>query len=655
MKCKKNSLTIILSLLMLSSFAQSPTGVESLYNPKEIFAQNFYTKNGNEFRSASGAPGAKYWQNRADYNLQAAIDTVKNMLTCDETIHYTNNSPDSLQSLWLELDQNTYREDARSIFYSEFGSNRHTKGFQFDSITVTYKGKTFKADYIINDTRMQIRLPQALSSKSTIDITIKYYYIIPIFGGRNDYVLTKNGKIYEIAQWYPHMCVYDDLEGWCTLPFLGSGEFYCEYGDFDYTVTVPNDMIVAGSGELQNDKEVLSDQQMQRLNKARNSDKTVIIRTVKEVDQRVAHPVSTGTKIWHFKMHNSRDVAFGASKAYVWDAAKVNLPSGKKCLAMSVYPVESAGDSAWGRATEYLKKSIEYFSEKWFEYPWPVAVNEAGTAGGMEYPGIVFDGWQDKAGELYWVTAHEIGHNWFPMIVGSNERRHAFMDEGFNTFIDVYASDNFNHGEYAPKRDGEYAPGKGNPADEIIPYLKDLEAPTMMDRADEFTEEYRHPIEYYKPAFGLVLLREVILRHDRFDYAFKKYIERWAFKHPAPDDFFKTMDNEAGEDLTWFWREWFQHNWQLDLAIQSVSYRDNNYKNGADITIANLQKMAMPCTVEIVLKDGSKQNLALPVETWMQSAVHTIHLPTTQPLQSVTIDPVAMLPDSNRGNNSWKQ
>jgi len=655
MKCKKNSLTIILSLLMLPSFAQSPTGVESLYNPKEIFAQNFYTKNGNEFRSASGAPGAKYWQNRADYNLQAAIDTVKNMLTCDETIHYTNNSPDSLQSLWLELDQNTYREDARSIFYSEFGSNRHTKGFQFDSITVTYKGKTFEADYIINDTRMQIRLPQALSSKSTIDITIKYYYIIPIFGGRNDYVLTKNGKIYEIAQWYPHMCVYDDLEGWCTLPFLGSGEFYCEYGDFDYTVTVPNDMIVAGSGELQNDKEVLSDQQMQRLNKARNSDKTVIIRTVKEVDQRVAHPVSTGTKIWHFKMHNSRDVAFGASKAYVWDAAKVNLPGGKKCLAMSVYPVESAGDSAWGRATEYLKKSIEYFSEKWFEYPWPVAVNEAGTAGGMEYPGIVFDGWQDKAGELYWVTAHEIGHNWFPMVVGSNERRHAFMDEGFNTFIDVYASDNFNHGEYAPKRDGEYAPGKGNPADEIIPYLKDPEAPTMMDRADEFTEEYRHPIEYFKPAFGLVLLREVILGHDRFDYAFKKYIERWAFKHPAPDDFFRTMDNEAGEDLTWFWREWFQHNWQLDLAIQSVSYRDNNYKNGADITIANLQKMAMPCTVEIVLKDGSKQNLALPVETWMQSAVHTIHLPTTQPLQSVTIDPIAMLPDSNRGNNSWKQ
>jgi aminopeptidase N len=273
----------------------------------------------------------------------------------------------------------------------------------------------------------------------------------------------------------------------------------------------------------------------------------------------------------------------------------------------------------------------------------------------MEYPGIVFDGYHDKTGELYWVTAHEIGHNWFPMIVGSNERRYAFMDEGFNTFIDVYASDNFNNGEYAPKRDGEYAPGKGNPADEIIPLLKDTDALTMIDRADEFPEKYRHPVEYFKPAFGLVLLREVILGHDRFDYAFKKYIERWAFKHPAPDDFFRTMNNESGEDLTWFWREWFQNNWQLDLAVQSVSYKNNDYKNGADITIANLQKMAMPCTIEIVLKDGTKQSLQLPVETWMQSALHSIHLQTKQPLQSVTIDPAAMLPDSNRENNSWKE
>jgi len=321
---------------------------------------------------------------------------------------------------------------------------------------------------------------------------------------------------------------------------------------------------------------------------------------------------------------------------------------------MSVYPVESAGENAWIRSTEYLKKSIEYFSEKWFVYPYPVAINEAGRAGGMEYPGIVFDGMNAKKGNLYWVTAHEIGHNWFPMIVGSDERRYAWMDEGFNTFIDVYAADEFNHGEYAPKRDGEYAPGKGNPADEIIPLLKDSAAPSMMARADMLTEKYRHPLVYFKPAFGLVMLREIVLGPDRFDYAFKKYIERWAYKHPSPDDFFRSMDNEAGESLSWFWKEWFYHNWQLDLAVQSVSYPDHDAKNGVDITVANLQKMAMPFTLEIVLKDGSKQTLQLPVETWMQSDTHKIHLPTTQPVTSVIIDPENKLPDSNRMNNVWK-
>ena len=655
MDLKKSLLLIFFSLFTIFLFAQDQKNMATQFDPLQTFAQNFYSTNGNEIRSASGAPGPKYWQNRADYTLDATIDTIKNSLTCSETIHYLNNSPDSLESLWLELDQNTYREDARSNFFSGFGSLRHTNGFQFESIAVSYGGKTFVANYIVNDTRMQIRLPGKLSPKSKIDISIRYNYVNPQFGGRTDYFITQNGKIYEIAQWYPHMCVYDDLKGWNTLPFLGSGEFYYDYGDYDYTVTVPNDVIVAGSGELQNEKEVLSPDQIKRLQMARKSDQTVFIRTINDVNHVTAHPISNGTKTWHFKMYNSRDIAFGASKAYVWDAAKVNLPEGKNCLAMSVYPVESAGEEAWGRATEYLKKSIEYFSEKWFVYPWPVAVNEAGNAGGMEYPGIVFDGWHDKAEELYWVTAHEIGHNWFPMIVGSNERRYAFMDEGFNTFIDVYASDNFNKGEYAPKRDGEYAPGKGNPADEIIPYLKDANAPTMMDRADQFPENYRHPIEYFKPAFGLVLLREVILGHDRFDYAFKKYIERWAFKHPSPDDFFRTMDNESGEDLTWFWREWFKNNWQLDIALQSVSYKDNNFKNGADITIVNLQKMAMPFTLEIIFKDSSKQAMQIPVETWLQSSTRTIHLQTTQPLRSVTIDPAAMLPDSDRGNNSWKQ
>ncbi|HMH23014.1 MAG TPA: M1 family aminopeptidase, partial [Puia sp.] len=398
----------------------------------------------------------------------------------------------------------------------------------------------------------------------------------------------------------------------------------------------------------------------------KSSDKTVMIRTASEVAEggragagstKGGSPARTGgdgTLTWHFAMKNTRDVAFGASGAYIWDAAKVNLPGGKKCLAMSVYPVESAGDKAWGRATEYLKGSIEYFSEKWFVYPYPVAVNEAGIAGGMEYPGIVFDGINDKGKELYWVTAHEIGHNWFPMIVGSDERRYGWMDEGFNTFIDIYASDAFNKGEFAPKRDDEYAPGGGNPADEILKLLDDEGAPIMMTLADAIPEKYRHPIVYFKPAFGLVLLREVILGKDRFDYAFRRYIKNWAFKHPSPVDFFHTMDNEGGEDLAWFWREWYYHNWSLDLAVESVTYVQNDPKKGILITLNNLDRMAMPCTMELEWQDGTKTRVAVPVETWLQSGSRQLRVAGGQSLRSVTLDPDHLLPDADRRNNLWK-
>jgi hypothetical protein len=654
---KLRAFAFFISCIFFSDLLLAQKNISSsIYDPQQLFAQDFYTKNGNEFRSSNGAPGSKYWQNRADYTIHAAIDTLQNILKGSETIHYTNNSPDALSSLWLQLDQNIYRKDAKANFFSANTGRRkqpgdpHTRGYQLDRVGILYKGKTLNANFIVTDSRMQIRLKEDLLSGEKIDIQIKYHYVIPgLFGDRTDFFSTKNGKIYEMAQWYPRMCVYDDLNGWNTLPFLGSGEFYCEYGDFDYTVTVPKGMIVAGSGELQNEKEVLTPNQLEKLMLARKSDKTVMIRSEQEI-----HPATTKlhqTATWHFIMKNTRDVAFGVSRAYLWDAARVNLPGGKKALAMSVYPVESAGENAWGRATEYLKKSIEYFSEKFFPYPYPVAVNEAGRAGGMEYPGIVFDGMNAKQKDLYSVTAHEIGHNWFPMIVGSNERRHPWMDEGINTFIDIYAADEFNGGEFAPKRDGEYAPGKGNPSDEIIPLLQDSLAPSMMARADMIPEKYRHPLAYFKPALGLVLLREAVLGKDRFDHAFKKYIERWAYKHPAPDDFFRTIENESGENLSWFWKQWFYNNWQLDLAVISVS----DTENGVEIKVTNLQKMAMPFTLEITLKNGEKQTRKFPVETWMQSAFHTIHLQMDQPVQSVVIDPGHILPDSNRENNIWKR
>jgi len=623
------------------------------YDPAALFAPGFYGDVHLATRSANGAPSSAYWQNRADYTLAVKLDTASNEIQGTDIIRYTNNSPDSLHSLWLYLEQQTYRPDARSNYYTAFAAGGHTDGYRLESVKIRQGSMLMDADTVITDTRLQIRLKQALPGHGgQITVEIRYRYVVPgDFGNRTDYTATRNGKIYEIAQWYPRMCVYDDRQGWNTLPFLGSGEFYCEYGDFDYRVTVPWDMIVAGSGELQNPQEVLTAKEQSRLNAARSSDATVMIRDVAEVGEPASRPVHTGVLTWHFKMFNTRDVAFGASRAYIWDAARVSLPGGKKSLAMSVYPVESAGPDAWGRATEYLKVSMEYFSTQWFIYPYPVAINEAGIAGGMEYPGIVFDGITDKGKVLYWVTAHEIGHNWFPMIVGSDERTYGWMDEGFNTFIDIYASDAFNKGEFAPKRDDEYAPGGGNPVDEILSLLKDPLAPSMLTRADAIPEKYRHPMVYFKPALGLVLLREQILGPRRFDYAFRQYIRSWAYRHPGPYDFFRTMDNEAGEDLSWFWREWFFHNWSLDLAVQDV----RSAGGGVDVTIANLDSMAMPATLELVWKDGTKQRIALPVETWLQGGVRTLHFAAAQALAAVTIDPDHVLPDENRGNNGWKE
>lgn len=656
MKSQTLFLALCSAMLTLNSTAQTRPSTGN-YDPSETFSPLFYTHGGNEYRTAEGRPGPRYWQNHADYQINASIDTAVKTLTASENLTYTNNSPNQLNSLWLHIDQQIYRKDARSKFTGgSYSFDEHTDGNQFKSVQVVINGKKLKAAYVITDTRMQIRLPEPLAGNGAkINVLIDYTYEIPgSFGNRTDFAGTKNGKIFEIAQWYPKMCVYDDSRGWDTLPFLGSGEFYLEYGDFDYKITVPWDMIVAGSGELQNPEEVLTAVQNSRLEAARQSDKTIMIRTPEEVNDPKSRPVQKGVLTWHFVMKNTRDVAFGASKAFIWDAARINLPEGKKSLAMSVYPVESAGNEAWGRSTEYLKGAIEYFSKKWFVYPYPVAINEAGTAGGMEYPGILFDGINEKGKTLFWVTAHEIGHNWFPMIVGSDERRFAWMDEGFNTFIDVYASDEFNKGEYAPKRDSEYAENQGNPADEVIPFIVDPEAPVIMTAADAIAEKYRHPFTYFKPAFGLILLREQILGPERFDYAFRQYTSDWAYKHPAPYDFFHAMENGAGEDLSWFWKGWFYNNWKLDQAVLGVSYSGTGDKKAAEINIANLEKMVMPVKIEVAFTDGTKYEQVLPVETWLINKVYTLKIVTAKKVSAVVLDPEHKLPDVNRKNNVLK-
>jgi sorbitol-specific phosphotransferase system component IIA len=425
---------------------------------------------------------------------------------------------------------------------------------------------------------MRVALPTALApSGGKVEVRVRYHYTVPSddFGGRTGWLPSPNGEIFSIAQWYPRLQVYDDLRGWDTLPYLAN-EFYLEYGAFDYAVTVPDDMIVAGSGALTNPSEVLSADQRARLAQAQSSPTTVVIRTPEEV---AAATAPTGEKTWRFHMDHTRDVAFSASRAFVWDAARIDLPGGKTALAQSVYPVESVGQDKWSRSTEYLKHAVETFSG-WYPYPWPNAINVAGPASGMEYPGIVFDGIDDAGKTLFWITAHEIGHSWFPMIVGFDERRHAWMDEGFNTFIDVYESDAFQNGVYGPKRDGEYAPKDGAPADQMAVIMDDQAAPVIMTRADAIQEKYRHPITYFKSAFGLTLLREDILGPDRFDPAFRKFIADWAFKHPQPSDFFRAMESAGGEDLSWFWRGWYLNNWRNDLAVTSVAYTGGDKDEG---------------------------------------------------------------------------
>lgn len=627
------------------------------YNYHETFGPPFYTKNGTEFRAADGQPGPKYWQNRADYTLAASLNDQSNEITGSETLTYTNNSPQNLGFLWMQLDQNLFKLDSRgTAIVPPTGSRNWGRGEAFDAgykiKSVKYvdaKGVAVDAKFLITDTRMQVFLPKQVTANGGITkLKIEYSFVSPNYGsdrmGYLDDKKSKNGKIYTIAQWYPRMCVYDEILGWNTQPYTGPGEFYLEYGDFDLSITAPANHIVVASGELLNPTEVYTPEQQKRWAQAANSEKTVVIRSADEVTNPASRPAGKKTLTWHFKIKNARDASWASSASFIVDAAKMDLPSGKKSIAISAYPVESDGAEAWSRSTEYVKKSIEYNSSKWFEFPYPAATAVAGIVGGMEYPGIVFCGYTAKKGGLWGVNDHEFGHTWFPMIVGSNERLYGWMDEGFNTFINTLSTQNFNSGEYYRK------PGDMHKTGALFT-RPDLEP--ILSQPANLKERNTGTLLYSKPSAGLVLLREQILGPERFDFAFKTYINRWAFKHPTPDDFFRTIENASGESLQWFWRGWFLNDWRLDVAVSDVKYVDNDATKGAMITIDNLGKMAMPVILEIKTKSGKVERMKLPVEIWERNASWTFKYPSTEEIDSVTYDPDKVLPDYNPDNNVW--
>jgi hypothetical protein len=651
---KSKNLSRIALLFATAAMAAAQTAAPALYDPDKTFAPLTLPDPVNSCRAGNGAPGPDYWQNSADYEIHANLDPAGKQLTATEVITYTNNSPTALPSLWMNVEQNTYRKDARSNTVGR-GRTQFTDGIVFESVEIESEGRTAKVDTVVSDTRMQIRLAQPLMPRGgQLKLHIAYHYAIPgVWGGRTSWGMSKKGEIYDMAQWYPRMAVFDDLRGWDTQPYIGS-EFYLEYGHFDYYVTAPANFMIVGSGELKNPQEVLTKTQIDRLEQARASDKTIVIRAPAEVDDPASRPKTSGTLTWHFHMDNTRDVAFSASPVFVLDAARINLPDGTTSLAMSAYPPESVGDDAWGQSTAVLKDAVERYSKKWFPYPYPAAINVAGFSTGMEYPGIVFDGIPDKGKQLFWITAHEIGHSWFPMIVGSNERRNAFMDEGFNTFIDTFESDEFEGGKYGPKRDSEYSAG-GEPPDTILKVLDDPAAPPILTRADGYTAALGHPVSYFKAAYGLTLLREQILGPKRFDWAFRKYIRDWAYKHPSHSDFFREMESEGGEDLAYFWRGWFMNNWTLDMAVKDVEYVKGDYKQGVSVTIANLGQLVLPNTVQVNFEDNTNTRVKLPVETWLNKGTYTFTLRSEQPVVSVVLDPDHMIPDNDRTNDVWKK
>jgi hypothetical protein len=649
---KKITLGCFAAFIMIAAYAQQ----KSVYDQREAFNPQFYPYPGTDFRSADGQPGPRYWQNRADYKVNCSIDTATHTVSSEVEINYTNHSPDKMKFLWLQVDQNIYKEDSRaSATTTETGgrwANRtFTNGDVIKSISVIYDGKSYTPKYNFTDTRMQVWLQDGLkATDGKIKLVIKYDFKVPEYGtdrmGRKN---TKNGWIYEIAQWFPRMCVYDDIQGWNTLPYLGAGEFYLEYGDFEYSITAPADMIVVGSGELQNPQECLTAEQLRRYNEAWKSDKTVIIRGDKEVTEKSSRP-KTANCTWKFKISNARDVAWAASKAFVWDAAKMNLPSGKKALAASVYPVESIKKDGWQRSTEMVKGSIEFNSKTWYEFPYPVATNVAGIVGGMEYPGIVFCSSGASGGGLWGVTDHEFGHTWFPMIVGSNERKYAWMDEGFNTFINGISTANFNKGEF---KEQNFFGDPNSPF--MVKYVFGDKMDGLFNIPEVIQQDNLGVAAYLKPSIMLNQLRDNVLGQARFDAAFREYIDRWAFKHPTPWDFFHTIENVAGEDLSWFWRAWVLNTWKLDQAVKGVKYIKDNPENGAEITITNLEKMPMPVTVLVKEANGKEQRINLPVEVWQRGPDWTFGVPTTSEIKEVILDPDKKLPDWNRDNNSWKK
>ena len=691
----------------------------------------------NMFRTASGAPGPSYYQQQVDYQINAVLDDKNTRLSGEETITYHNNSPDALSYLWVQLDQNIRKPGSMAERTQGDGPG---VGYQPQKFVESFMGKAFQGGfhiekvsltdgsalpYTINETMMRVDLPEALPAGKSIQFNIKWWYNInnyPVTRGRSGYEhFDKDGNnLYIIAQWYPRMAVYNDVEGWQTKQFLGRGEFTLEFGNFDVRITAPADHILEATGKLVNRKDVMSKTQYKRYLQALQSyDKPVEIVTREEAEKAEKH-FSKKTKTWHFKAQNVRDFAFASSRKFIYDAQAVKLGD-RTVLAMALYPKEG-GDMWKDYGTKTVAETLKSYSEHVFDYPYHKAIAVNARQQGMEYPMICWnygrvneDGtYSDNLRQgMQGVIVHEVGHNWFPMVVNSDERQWGWQDEGFNTFIQLLTQEKAIPGYHS----------RGYPKD-LIPYLTGDQENLcpIMTQHDMVHNSGKNA--YHKVTAGLYMLREFILGHELFDFAFKTYANRWKFKHPTPEDFFRSMEDASGTDLDWFWRGWWFTTEVNDIGVKDVKFyvvsdqpttRVKNMAKSYGTTVDKFPKMlylvspdsedfkpemlkntdpvndfqilkdyleqhytaeeikkmknpkyfyevifekpgglVMPILAKIIYEDGQEEEYNFPAEIWrLNDKEVTRVFATEKKIKQIIIDPKEITADVNTANNYW--
>jgi hypothetical protein len=599
----------------------------------------------NAFRLGSGAPGPLYWQNRADYDLRATLDTGARVLHGAETLKYTNNSPSTLDYIWVQVEQDAFKTGSVNSFVygpnTRFGARGFEGGDVFEKVEQVMPGKkNVPLTTRVSTTVMRVNLAEPLKPGKTATIEFAWHFPIPEHGADR---MGYDGALFELAQWYPSVCVYDDVKGWNIEPYLGQGEFYREYGDFDLSVTVPAGYIVAATGMLQNAREVLTPTEIARLAKAAKSDSTVHIITQDELKSGAARPKKAGTQTWKFAAHNVRDVAWAGSPDFMWDAS-----SWKGILAQAYY--RPTAIQPWSDAADQARMSIMEYSERWFQYPYPQISAVEGPISGMEYPMLAMENHSRDVYGLYNVVTHEIGHNWFPMIVGSNERMHFWQDEGFNTFINTFS-------------EARRYPDKGTEAQreaeerDAVERIQKAGYDTPIDMGPDRVNPGLLGInQYEKTSMALHLLRSEVLGDSAFDDGFRAYINRWAFKHPTPSDFFRTMEDAGGRRLDWFWREFFETNDKFDQTVDTVATRMAADTEKVVVVFGNRDRGVLPIIARFTFSDGTTQDIDYPAESWYMNSVHfgRQYAFVGKTLTKIEIDPDHRLIDDNRDNNVWK-